>query len=135
MPKIMPVELDERVKANPYLNYSYFLTYAVIAHIFQAVITLLTIWCIGREFRYGTTGEWLDVAQNSILYGVLGKLIFYGAVLFIMLIMVYWTYVVLGVAPFEGNVIFVAARAIAFIFAYQMMGVVLWRSCRICVLL
>lgn len=35
------IRIDERIKSNPYFNYSYFLMYSLIAHIFQVLIRAL----------------------------------------------------------------------------------------------
>lgn len=120
--KIVPINIDERVKANPYNNYSYFLTYAAIAHLFQVMVTLLSIWAIGREFRYGTTKIWLNNAGNSICYAVFGKLVFYNLILLLLLSLTYCFYVFFCSAPFEGNILFSIFGIEVFIFAYQMMG-------------
>ena len=120
--KIMPISFDERVKANPYSNYSYFLTYAAIAHIFQIIATLLAVWTIGREFRYGTTSIWLKNANGSICSAVFGKLFFYNTILLMMLFAIYFSYVLFCSAPFKGNILFSIFGAWIFLFAYQMMG-------------
>lgn len=117
------ISIDERVKSNPYLNYSYFLSYAGIAHAFQTVAVLLAVWAAGSEFKNGTTKEWLTYANNSIINAVFGKLIVYFSVLYVQIIGVYTFYVVLGIAPFEGNILFSVIGCGAFLFAYQMMGI------------
>lgn len=122
-PHINRIGTDEKVKSNPYLNYSYFLSYATIAHCFQVFITFLAIWTIGVEFKNGTTKIWLKTAGNSIISAVFGKLFVYFAIFFIYMVAVYYFYVELCTAPFEGNILFTLLGIGAFIFAYQMMGV------------
>lgn len=122
--KIVPISIDERVKANPYNNYSYFLTYAAIAHLFQVVITLLSIWSIGREFRYGTAKIWLDSAGNLIYGAVFGKLVLYNFILLLLMLLTYCFYVFFCSAPFEGSILFSILGIEVFILAYQMMGTV-----------
>lgn len=120
--KINLIKVDEHIKSNPYLNYSYFLTYAAIAHIFQVFAVLLAIWATGSEFKEGTTKEWMKTANNSIIIAVLGKLALYLTILLLQMIIIYGSYVLLYGAPFEGNIFFTILSAIVYIFAYQMMG-------------
>lgn len=121
--KINLIRIDEKVHSNPYLNYSYFLSYAAIAHCFQVFITFLAIWSIGIEFKKGTTKIWLKTANNSIINAVFGKLSVYFLVFLIYLLIIYYLYVVLCTAPFKGHILFSILGGSAFIFAYQMMGV------------
>lgn len=116
------ISIDERVKSNPYLNYSYFLTYAGIAHVFQVFAVLLSVWSIGIEFRQGSTKEWPHTADNSIVSAVFGKLSLYFLILTILITCSYIFYVVFCTAPFEGSIFYTFIGACAFIFAYQMMG-------------
>lgn len=119
---IKPIKIDEHIKSNPYLNYSYFLFYAITAHIFQVFATLLSIWSIGTEFKYGTTKEWIKLSENSVIKAVFGKLFIYLSVLSLEMIIVYVCYVLLYGGIFEGSIIFTVFSSIVFIFAYQMMG-------------
>lgn len=121
--KINLIRVDERVKSNPYLNYSYFLSYATIAHCFQVLITFMAIWAAGSEFRKGTTKIWLKVAGGSVINAVMGKLAVYFILYFMLLTLVYLLYIIFFEAPFRGNVLFTLLGEAAFIFAYQMMGI------------
>lgn len=120
--KINLIKVDEHIKSNPYLNYSYFLTYAAVAHVFQVFAVLFAVWAIGSEFKNGTTKEWIKEANNSIICAVFGKLAVYLGVLLCQMIIIYGCYVLLYGAPFEGDVIFTIFSTIIYILAYQMMG-------------
>ena len=120
--KINLIKVDEHIKSNPYLNYSYFLTYAAVAHVFQIFAVLLSVWAIGIEFKDGTTKEWLKKADNSILNAILGKLSIYFIVLLVQMFIIYGGYVIIYGAPFEGNILFTLLSSGAFLFAYQLMG-------------
>lgn len=120
--KINLIKVDEHIKSNPYLSYSYFLTYAAIAHIFQVFAVLLAVWAVGIEFKEGTTKEWLKSANNSIINAVFGKLSVYLIILLFQAVIIYSCYILLYGAPFEGNIFFTILSTIVFILAYQMMG-------------
>lgn len=120
--KINLIKVDEHIKSNPYLNYSYFLTYAAFAHVFQVFAVLLAVWAIGTEFKEGTTKEWMKGANNSIFTAVFGKLAVYLTVLLLQMIIIYSSYILLYGAPFEGNILFTTLSTLVYILAYQLMG-------------
>ena len=120
--KINLIRVDEKIKSNPYLNYSYFLSYAAVAHVFQIFAVLLAVWTLGIEFKEGTTKEWLKEADNSIISAVFGKLSVYLIVLFIQMFIVYGGYVIIYGAPFEGNILFTIFSSGIFLLAYQLIG-------------
>lgn len=116
------IKVDEHIKSNPYLNYSYFLTYAAVAHVFQVFAVLLAVWAIGIEFKDGTTKEWMSAAGDSIINALFGKLSVYLMILLLEMIVIYSSYVLFYGAPFEGNFFFTVFSTIIYILAYQMMG-------------
>ena len=120
--KINLIRVDEKIKSNPYLNYSYFLSYAAVAHVFQIFAVLLAVWTLGIEFKEGTTKEWLKEADNSIISAVFGKLSVYFIVLLIQIFIVYGGYVIIYGAPFEGNILFTIFSSGIFLLAYQLIG-------------
>ena len=120
--KINLIRVDEKIKSNPYLNYSYFLSYAAVAHVFQIFAVLLAVWTLGIEFKEGTTKEWLKEADNSIISAAFGKLSVYLIVLLIQMFIVYGGYVIIYGAPFEGNILFTIFSSGIFLLAYQLMG-------------
>ena len=121
--KVNVIRLDEHIHSNPYLNYCYFLSYATFAHTFQIIIAFLAIWTIGIEFKEGTTKEWLQEANDSILIGVFGKLFVYIICFLFLISLTYYIYIILYGAPFEGNILFLLLGTIAFILSYQLMGI------------
>lgn len=127
------IRIDERIKSNPYFNYSYFLMYSLIAHIFQVLITLTAIWAVGSEFKYGTTENWQKTANNCIITAVFGKLLPYFLLFYIFIIGTYGAYIKFYNAPFAGNIGFTAIGIALFIWAYQFMGtlfVAILHNCR-----
>src|SRR5574344_796807 len=116
------IKIDERVRSNPYLNYSYFLSTAAFIHTFQVIIAFLAIWAIGSEFKEGTTKEWLECAGNSVLISVFAKFLPYIISFLGIIFFVYWLYFGLYGAPFGGNIYFSIFATLLFILAYQMIG-------------
>lgn len=121
--KVNIVSVDEHIKANPYLNYSYFLSYTLFAHGFQVMILFLGIWSFGIEFKEGTTKEWLKVANNSMTRAIFGKILFYTIVYTLLFALTMYIFVVVYGAPFHANIPFLLLSVVAFVVAYQMYGV------------
>lgn len=121
--KINLIRVDEHIKANPYLNYSYFLTYAALAHVFQVFITFLAIWSVGIEFKEGTIRKSLKLADDSIIVLAFAKMTFYAVIFLIQMLIVYGYYILVYGAPFDGNLLFCLLSTIAFIFSYESMGI------------
>ncbi|MFA7657844.1 MAG: ABC transporter permease [Candidatus Gastranaerophilaceae bacterium] len=121
--RINLIRVDEHVRSNPYLNYSYFLSLAAFVHTFQILIAFLAIWAVGIEFKEGTTKEWMETAGGSILTGIFGKLTPYILNFMIVSGLVYLIYFLGYGAPFKGSIIFLAFGTLLFILAYQLIGI------------
>lgn len=117
------IKVDEHVRSNPYLNYSYFLSLASFVNTFQILIAFLAIWSVGIEFKEGTSKEWLKVANDSILAAVFGKLSLYILCFMSMITFTYLLYFLGYGAPFNGSVIFLTFGTLLFILAYQLTGI------------
>src|SRR5574344_635608 len=117
------IKVDEHIRSNPFLNYSWFLTFAAFAHTFQIAIAFLAIWAVGIEFKEGTTKEWMETAKGSILVGVFGKMLVYMIHFLLVIGLIYFVYIVIYGAPFEGNLLFLIFGTILFILAYHLTGI------------
>lgn len=117
------IKIDEHIKGNPYLNYSYFLSTAAFINTFQIIATFLAIFAIGTEFKHGTTKELLEIGNNSIFIVLLGKLFPYTLGILSVMGLVYFIYFVVYGAPFEGSILFVCFTSLLFVLAYQLTGI------------
>lgn len=117
------ISIDEHINSNPYLNYSYFLTLSILAQTFQALIVFLTIFSIGSEFKNSTTKTWLEIAGNSIITAVFGKLIPYFLIFASLIFITYSIYYFVYGGLFAGNIFGIIVATILFILAYQAIGV------------
>ena len=117
------IGVDEHIRSNPYLNYSYFLGITSIAHIMQILIAFTAIWAVGIEFKEGTTIDWLKSSNYSILAGVFGKLFPYFLNFFFLILTIYVFYFGIFSVPCEGNIFVIIFTTALFIAAYQLIGV------------
>lgn len=117
------VKVDEHIKGNPYLNYSYLISLAAFAHTFQVLIAFLAIWSIGKEFKDGTSIEWMEAGGNSILTCLTAKLLPYTLGFMFIIFLIYGIYFIGYGAPFNGNLPFLFFATFVFVFAYQAIGI------------
>ncbi len=117
------IRVDEHLRSNPYLNYSYFLSFASFVNTFQILICFVAIWAVGSEFKEGTTKEWMELSGNSILTAVFAKLAPYIISFMGIIALTYLIYIIGYGAPFEGSLWFLTLGTLIFILAYQLIGV------------
>lgn len=119
MVEIIPINIQSNIISNPYINYGYYLA-PIFMILGVVVFTMIsTIYAIGRELRYRTTTEWLSVANNSLVGGVVGKLL---PITFAMVLMSQFIYFVLFVVmgmECEGSYLVLSLVTVLFIVVYE----------------
>ena len=73
MVDIMPINIQNNIVGNPYLNYGYYLAPIFMFMGIVIFIVVATIYAFGRELRYATAPEWITSANGSLLSAVVGK--------------------------------------------------------------
>lgn len=119
MVEIMPINIQSNIISNPYLNYGYYL--APIFMILGVVIFTMvsTIYAIGRELRYRTPSNWLTVADNSLVGGVIGKLLPVTIAMVVMSQFIYFIlFVVMGMECM-GSYLLLSLVTVLFIVVYE----------------
>lgn len=128
--EIMPINIQSNIISNPYLNYGYYL--APIFMILGVVVftVLSTIYAIGRELRYGTALEWLAEANDSLVCGVIGKLVPVTTSMFVMSQFVYFVlFVVMGMECL-GSYLVLSLITVLFILVYEgvALAIIAWTA-------
>lgn len=72
---LQPMVLDNHPLANPYLNYSYYLSSSFLPGVLQLMIFLMTVFSITQEIKRSTSVGWLATAGNRIGTALVGKLL------------------------------------------------------------
>ena len=123
MAEVMPIRFDSHLLFNPHLDYAWYLAPCFMAMMLIIFTIAATITTIGSEIRYGTAGEWLATAGNSLAIAIVGKL------LLVTLAMVA-TALIMAVAlfgglnlPMQGSVITLAIATLMLILCYEGMGI------------
>ncbi len=119
-----PIAISDHINANPYFNYLYFLALIAFGHILQINMVMISVYAIGTEFKYGTTKEWLDVADGSILTAVLGKWIPYMAIFMLVFLILGAVYFGFYGVPFGGNVLMAIIATILFMISCFAVGII-----------
>lgn len=81
---LMPVSERELPAYNKTRNYAIYLTQPFFFVLLQILLLLVTTYALGSESKFGTSDEWLDVAQGNIGIAILGKLLPYTTIFIIM---------------------------------------------------
>ena len=119
-----PIAIVDHINSNPYFNYLYFLALIAFGHILQINMVMISVYAIGTEFKYGTTKEWLNVADNSILMAVLGKWTPYMLIFLSTLAILTFVYYGLFGVPFSGNVLMAVVSSIIFMISCFAVGII-----------
>lgn len=122
---MMPIKVKYNIISNPYLNYGYYL--APIFMIMGVIIftILSSIYAIGRELRYGTAMEWMVSSGNSLLLGLVGKLLPVTIAMGLISQLIYFMlFVVMGMEC-AGSYLYLSVATLVFILAYQAVAIAL----------
>lgn len=81
---LQPIVIDTHAIGNPWLNYSIYLCNTLFPGVLMLLIFLSTTYTIGTELKENTAKELMDMADNSIVTALIGKILPQTAVFFIM---------------------------------------------------
>lgn len=81
---LQPIVIDTHALSNPWLNYSVYLCNTLFPGILMLLIFLTTIYTLGEEVKNGTARELMQMADNSIVTVLAGKLLPHTIVFFII---------------------------------------------------
>jgi ABC-2 type transport system permease protein len=84
MERIQPISISSHMIANPWSNYAIYLLSTVLPGILAVGVLILTIFAIGFELKMQTSREWLKVAGGNYTVAMIGKLLPYTVLYFIL---------------------------------------------------
>lgn len=70
---LLPIRIDLHQIANPWSSYNIYLTTMMVPGLMMLFIFLISAYSLGTELKFGTSKEWLAMADNRILVALLGK--------------------------------------------------------------
>lgn len=72
---LQPIAIDLHMIGNPWASYNLYLSTMLIPGILMLLMFLITAYSIGTELKFGTSKEWLQMANNDIIVALSGKLL------------------------------------------------------------
>lgn len=70
---LQPITIDLHQIANPWTNYSIYLTTMMVPGIIMLFIFLISAYSIGTELKFGTSKEWVHMADGRMIVAIIGK--------------------------------------------------------------
>jgi len=122
---VMPVKMDSHILFNPFGNYSYFLTLGLLPLMLTILTLLVSVYALGIELKQGTAGELLEVANDSGIVALTGKMLPY-TFLFLMhaMVMNLVLFKVLG-TPLQGSLVIILFSEFLLIVIYQLLAILI----------
>lgn len=72
---LQPIRVDLHQIANPWSSYNIYLTTMLVPGMIMLFIFLISAYSLGNEIKFGTSKEWLAMADNNIYLALLGKFV------------------------------------------------------------
>lgn len=69
-----PIAFDKHILFNPYGSYAYYLLPGLLFLALVITVSVVTVYVVGSELKYGTAGEWVATAGGSIARALTAKL-------------------------------------------------------------
>ena len=70
---LQPISVDLHMVNNPWSNYNIYLSSTLVPGLLMLMIFLISAYSIGTELKFGTSKEWLEMADNRISIALMGK--------------------------------------------------------------
>lgn len=125
MAQVQPIRTDLHVIGNAQMNYSFYLSSIIMPGIIFLMSLICTVYCIGIEFKVGSSREWMIQSNKNIVYALAGKLLPYTILFSLMVIVGEMVMEKFMGFPSKGNPAGLYLGAVMTVMAYQAMGIFL----------
>lgn len=123
MAQVQPIQLNTHQLFNPTANYSVYISTIVLPIMLQLFILMITVYSIGIEIKERTSREWLKLAGKSITIGLIGKMLPYTIVFFIIMMFQNFMLYKVMMIPMQTGIGWLMLSSLLFVLAYQAIGV------------
>jgi len=72
---LQPIVVDSHPTQNPWVNYNFYLSTTIIPGMMMLFIFLLTVYALGTELKFGSSKEWMAMADDNVVVALIGKLL------------------------------------------------------------
>lgn len=84
MSQLQPIVIDTHPIGNPWMNYSVYLNNMLLPGVLQLLVLLMTVFAIGSELKEESAQEWMRASRGSIIRALIGKLLPYTGLYFMI---------------------------------------------------
>lgn len=82
---LQPIVIDLHLPNNPWANYNVYLSTMMVPGIMMLLFTLLTVYSIGTELKFGRSKVWMRLARENMLVAMTGKFLPHTIIFFTMI--------------------------------------------------
>ena len=125
MHRIQPLAIEGHMIANPWGNYAIYLVSTILPGVLGLVCLMLTIFSIGFELKKKTSHVWLQAAGGNYTIAMIGKLIPYTLMYFILGVGCHLILYHFAGFPVHGSQFRLMLGLLLFIFAMEALGIFL----------
>jgi ABC-2 type transport system permease protein len=120
---LQPITLDLHPLNNPWVNYNMYLSNMLVPGAILLFVFLVSAYSIGTELKFGSSKEWLSMANGNIYTALAGK--FLPQFLVFITIMLGYMYYVFGIEgfPHPGGMVPIILLAVMSVLASQAFGI------------
>lgn len=120
---LQPISIDLHMVNNPWSNYNYYLSTAMVPGAIMVFVFLLVPYSIGTELKFRRSRQWLNTAGGNIYTAVAGK-IMPQTILFTLVMWCFEFYVFYGLHfPHPGGMIPILLVGFLSVLACQCFGI------------
>lgn len=124
MVKVMPVNIQKHLLFNPYTNYTYFLSSAMLYLMLYLFVLLSSVYTLGNELKSGTGPELLESSGNSVRFAIAGKLAPYTFIFSAFVVFINFLLYKIEGMPLNGSFAAIFAGQFITVLTYQLLGLV-----------
>lgn len=124
MVRVMPVNIQKHLLFNPFTNYTYFLSSAMLYLMLYLFVLLSSVYTLGNELKRGTGSELLEASGNSIRFAIVGKLAPYTLIFSAFAVFINFLLYRIEGMPLNGSFAAIFAGQFITVLTYQLLGLV-----------
>ena len=120
---LQPIVIDLHLPNNPWANYNVYLSTMMVPGIMMLLFTLLTVYSIGTELKFGRSKVWMRLARENMFVAMTGKFLPHTIIFFTMIFgYQFYLYGYLGF-PHAGSIWTIALLSILMVASCQGFGI------------
>ena len=124
MVRVMPVNIQKHLLFNPFTNYTYFLSSAMLYMMLFLFVLLSSVYTLGNELKRGTGPDLLESSGNSVRFAIAGKMAPYTLIFSAFAVLINLLLYKIEGMPLNGSFAAIFAGQLITVLTYQLLGLV-----------